>query len=238
MPITQNVYTLSSTVPTRVVAPTVDAGHYILKSLEPGNAPENYARQGRVYDVSSSFTVTRSTSVSLMVTTGPTGMQFQYYQIVSTASNIRAELIEGATITGNGVTVPSHNVNRNFADDADAVFQGVTSFTGGTIVNAEFVTADKAGGGDHSYTKVITLEPDTDYVFRFTETTGNADPAVFLQIGFAELYNGYTDIWLGTKEQSFVLHGHEEISHYLQPYETINAIAGHDGAQIAVLRQD
>jgi len=75
-------------------------------------------------------------------------------------------------------------------------------------------------------------------VFRFTETTGNADPNVFLQIGFAELYNGYTDIWLGTKGQSFVLHGHEEVSHYLQPYETINAIAGHDGAQIAVLRQD
>lgn len=233
----QNVYSIG-TAATTVVAPTVDAARYVLKNLEPPRNSEQFARQGKVYDVSSTFTVARSTSVSLAVTTGSTGLQFQFFTILATAGQVQADLIEGATPVLNGVTVPSHNLNRNFADDAQAIFQGVTSFTGGTVVNREFLTADKHAGGSMSAQKIITLEPNTTYVFRFTEVSGNADPKVFLQIGFAELYNGYNDIWLGTVGDSFVLKGGEEIQMTLQPYETINATAIRENLQLAVMRQD
>ena len=233
----QNVYSIG-TAATTVVAPTVDAARYVLKNLEPPRNSEQFARQGRVYDVSSIFTVTRNTSTSVAVTTGSTGLQFQFFTIVATAGQIRAELIEGATAVLSGVPIPSYNINRNFPDDAQAVFQGVTSFTGGTIINREFLTADKHAGGAMSAQKVITLEPNTTYLFRFTEVSGNADPKVFLQIGFAELYNGYNDIWLGTVGDSFVLKGGEEIQMPLQPYETINATAIRENLQLAVMRQD
>jgi hypothetical protein len=235
--LSQSVYSVGTAAIT-VVAPTLDAAHYVLKNLEPRLAPENYSRDGRVYDVFRTFPVNRGTSVSFGVTTGPTGCQFQYYQILSTESNIYSELIEGATVTFGTVIVPSFNVNRNNPDNAQSVFKNVTSFTGGTVVNSEYITASKAAGGEHSYTKVITLEPNSNYVFRFTEQTGTSDPTVFLQIGFSELYNGYDDIWLGEVNNSFVLRGGEEITMYLQPYETINATAVRDNVRLAVIRQD
>ena len=233
----QSVYSIG-TAATTVVAPTIDYARYVLKNLEPETRPENYARDGRVYDVFSTFSVNRNSSVSLGVTTGSTGMQFQYFQILSTASNIYAELFEGATVTFGTAVTPSFNVNRNFPDDADAVFRNVTSFTGGSAVNAEYITASKAAGGEHSYTKVITLEPNSNYVFRFQEMTGSDDPDVFLQIGFSELYNGYDTVWLGDVDDSFALRGGEEVSMVLQPYETINATAIRDGVRLAVMKQE
>ena len=235
--LTQSVFTVG-TAATTVVAPTVDAARYVLKNLEPETAPENYARAGMVYDVSQIFTVNRNSSVTLAITTGATGVQFQFYQISTTGGQIRAELIEGATPVLNGVITPSYNVNRNYTDNATAVFQGVTSYTGGTIVNREFLTADKHAGGAQSSTKVITLKPNSTYLFKFNETGGNVDPKIFLQIGFAELYNGYNDVWLGTANNSFVLHGGEEIQMTMQPYETINAIATRAGVKLAVMRQE
>jgi hypothetical protein len=86
--------------------------------------------------------------------------------------------------------------------------------------------------------KIITLEPDTRYVFRFTELSGNEDPSVFFEMGFAEKYNGYNDIWLETVNDSYVLRADEEIQMTLLPYETINATAIIDSSKLAVLRQE
>ena len=233
----QSVYTIG-TSPTQVVAPTVDAGRYVLKNLEPPRSSEQFARQGKVYDVASTFTVLRNTSTTLAVTTGATGMQFQFYTISATAGQIQANLIEGATPVLNGVVIPSYNLNRNFPDDADGVFQGVTSFTGGTVVYKEFLTADKHAGGAMSASKIITLAPNSTYLFRFSEVGGNADPKVFLQIGFAELYNGYNDIWLGAVDDSLVIKAGEEIIMELQPEETIQATAIREGLKLSVMRQD
>lgn len=236
--LSQGVFTLNATTTTEIVAPTIDSAYFRVKNLEPDRLPEDYARAGRVYDIHARFDLTRSTSLSMLVTTGATGCQFQYFQITTTSGQIHADLIEGATTTGDGVTVPSYNVNRNNADDATSVFEGVTTSTGGVIVHAEHITADKAAGGEASATKVITLAPNTEYVFRFTEAGGVSDPTVFFQLGFAEIYNGYNNVWLGAKDNSFVLHGDEETKMHLKPGESINALAGRAGVRVSVIRQD
>ena len=235
--LTQNVYSVGTATQT-VVAPTHDQATYLLKNIEPKIMGQDYARMGRVYNLHSTFTVARSTSVSFTVLTGPTGLQIQFYQIISSSSNVRADLIEGATVTPSATSISTYNINRNFPDDAQAVFNGVTSFTGGTAVIAEYITAAKDGGGGMATEKIITLEPDTRYVFRFTELSGNEDPSVFFEMGFAEKYNGYNDIWLETVNDSYVLRADEEIQMTLLPYETINATAIIDSSKLAVLRQE
>lgn len=235
--LTQNVYSVG-TAPSTVVEPTSDLVTYVLKNLEPEIMGQDYARMGRVYNLHSTFTVARSTSVSFTVLTGPTGLQIQFYQIISSSSDVKAELIEGATVTPNGSTISSYNINRNFPDDADAVFNGVTSFTGGTAVVAEYITAAKDGGGGMATEKIITLEPNTRYVFRFTELSGSEDPRVFFEMGFAERYNGYNAIWLGTVNDSYELRAGEEIKMTLLPNEIINATATLEPCQLAVIRQE
>ena len=235
--LTQNVYSVGTAAQT-VVEPTHDQATYLLKNIEPQIMGQDYARMGRVYNLHSTFTVTRSTSVSFTVLTGPTGLQIQFYQIISSSSDVRADLIEGATVTPSATSISTYNINRNFPDDAQAVFNGVTSFTGGTVVVAEYITAAKDGGGGMATEKIITLEPNTRYVFRFTELSGNEDPSVFFEMGFAEKYNGYNDIWLETVNDSYVLRAGEEIQMTLLPYETINATAILDTSKLAVLRQE
>lgn len=235
--LTQNVYSVGTATQT-VVAPTNDFVTYVLKNLEPSIANKEYSRQGYTYNIHSTFTVARSTSVSFTVLTGSTGLQIQFYEIISSASDVKAELIEGATVTVGTATVPSYNINRNYADDAEAVFNNVVSFTGGTAVVAEYITASKAGGGGMATEKIITLKPNTRYVFRFTEQTGSADPVVFFEMGFTEKYNGYNAIWLGTVNNSFELRAGEEIKFNLLPLETINATSLIDSNKLAVMRQE
>ena len=234
----QGVFTLNAITPVQLVPPTTDAAYFKIRNLEPKTRPEDYARAGRVYDVHAEFPLTRSTSLSMLVTTGATGCQFQYFTILSTSGEIRAELIEGATTTGDGVIVPSYNVNRNSADDATSVFEGVTTSTGGTAVHSEHITAAKAAGGALSETKVITLAPSTEYVFKFEETGGISDPTIFFQLGFAEIYNGYNDVWLDTVDDSFVVHAGEAIQMHIKPEESISALAGRSGVRVAVIAQD
>ena len=235
--LTQNVYSIGTAAQT-VVAPTHDQATFLLKNIEPKIMGQDYARMGRVYNLHSTFTVNRSTSVSFTVLTGPTGLQIQFYQIVSSSSDVRADLIEGATVTPSATSISTYNINRNFPDDAQAVFNGVTSFTGGTAVIAEYITAAKDGGGGMATEKIITLEPDTRYVFRFTELSGSSDPRVFFEMGFAEKYNGYNDIWLETLDDSYVLRAGEEVQMTLLPLETINATAIIDSSKLSVLRQE
>jgi len=235
--LTQQIFSVG-TASVNVVNPTNSLVNYQLKNIEPKIVGQDYARMGRVYNIHSTFTVARGTSVSFTVLTGPTGLQIQFYQIISSSSDVRADLIEGATVTPSATSVSTYNINRNFADDAQAVFNGVTSFTGGTVVVAEYITAAKDGGGGMATEKIITLEPNTRYVFRFTELSGNEDPTVFFEMGFAEKYNGYNDIWLATVDDSFVLRAGEEIQMKLLPGESINASALIDYSKLSFMRQE
>jgi hypothetical protein len=235
MPVTQAVYTIG-TAATTVVAPTIDAANYVLKSLEPASVDES-AKDGYIYLLSRSFTVPVGSSVNFSITTGSTGAQLDFYHIVSTIHNIYAELIEDATITTTGDPIPAYNLNRNFSDSHASVFRAATAITGGKTISAELVTADKAAGGDLSSEKIHTLEANTQYGFRFTNQ-GNQDTQVFFQLGFSEAYNGYNEIWLGSLDNSYVLRGGEEVRMYLFPDATITARAKRDGARLAVIRQD
>jgi len=85
--------------------------------------------------------------------------------------------------------------------------------------------------------KTVTLKANTEYGFRFTDVGGNG-AKLHVQIGWVEIYNGYHDVWLGAKGNSFLLRGGEEIKFKLFPGETIDAIAEIDGSQVTVVRQD
>ena len=234
--ISQSVYSIG-TATTTVVAPTVDAGRYVLKNLEPSESLADLARNGYTYAVHRYFPVANNSSVSFSFTTGARGAQIEFWQFNSSTSSVIAELIEGATITTTGSAIPAYNMNRNDADDYTAQLFAASALTGGTVVYANYVGSSNQAAGNASSNMAITLEPNTQYGFRFRDVGGNGTDMDVL-IGWAEKYNGYNEIWLGTVDNSFVLAGGEEVSMYLRPYETINATALRDGCRLAVMRQD
>jgi hypothetical protein len=235
--LSQNLYTLSGSTATTVVAPTVDAGHYLLKNIQPVAEPMDYARNGYLYLYGDSFSVTAGGTVAFSFLTGDTGAQIEFYEILTTTSDVKAELVEGATVTTTGDPIPAYNINRNFSDAHAATLKAATAIAGGTVISREYLSGTNQAGSNQALDKIHTLEANTEYAFRFIGV-GAQTTTVFFQIAWAEVYNGYNDIWLGTKDQSFVLRPAEEIQFKLFPSETINAIAGRDGAQLTVVRQD
>lgn len=234
--LTQAVYLVGTTTPVQVVAPTIDAGHYILKNMQPRATGEEYARNGYVYQYGNTFTITQGSTVAFSFLTGDTGAQIEFYQITTTTSDIRAELVDGATIVTNGDPISGWNLNRNYSDAHASVLKAAT-VTGGNVISMEYMTATNQAGSSFKSDKILTLEPNTEYGFRFVNT-GAQTTTVFFEIGWSEIYNGYHDIWLGTEGDSYCLRGGEQIQFKLFPGEAINAIAGHDFAELTVVRQD
>lgn len=234
MALTQNVYSIGTTA-TTVVAPTNDVATYVLKNLEPKGV-DQLVREGHVYLAESLFTITSGTTTSFSLMTGATGLQFEFYSITSDTSNVYSELKEAPTVVVTGSPIPAYNLNRNYPDTFNAVLKAATSVTGGTVISAELVTADKAAGGSMSSSKVHTLLPNTQYSMSFTNQ-GNQDTKVFFQLGFAEKYNGYSTVWLGEVDTTFPLEAGEELKMTLLPLETINAVALANGVKLAVIRQ-
>jgi hypothetical protein len=234
--LTQNVYTVG-TAATTVVAPTVDAGRYVLKNLQPAPVMGDLTRKGFVYSVSRYFPIANNASVYFSFTTGSSGAQFEHWEFTSTTSGVIASLIEGATVTTTGSAIPGYNLNRNGSDAHEAVLIGASAVTGGTTILSQFVGGSNQASGGAATNIPVTLAPDTQYAFKF-EDVGGVGTNVHIQIEWVEQYNGYNDIWLGTVNNSYLLHGGEEISMYLRPYEVINATAGAEGCRLAVMRQD
>lgn len=232
----QAVYTVG-TAATTVVAPTVDSARYVLKNLEPANTMGEFSRDGYLYMVSRYIPIANNGTAIFSFTTGDTGAQFDYWDFQSSNSSILGSLIEGATIVTTGSAIPAYNLNRNDSDTYGSVLRAASSLTGGTTILTEYIGASNQAAGGSSSSKIVTLEPNTEYGFKFVDVGGNGTD-LHIQIGFVEKYNGYNEIWLGTPDQSFVLHGGEEISMYLRPYETINATATRAGCRLAVIRQD
>jgi len=234
--LTQNVYTVG-TAATTVVAPTVDSARYVLKNLEPSPFMGDLARKGYIYSVSRYFPIANNGNVYFSFTTGPNGAQFEHWKFSAGDSSVLAYLIEGATVTTTGSAIPAYNLNRNEADDYSAELFAASAVTGGATVLTQYVGASNQSSGGADTNIPVTLEPNTEYAFRFQDVGSNG-PNVHIQIDWAENYNGYNDIWLDTPGDSFLLHGGEEIFMYLRPYETINATAGSTGRKLAVMRQD
>jgi hypothetical protein len=234
--ISQNVYTVGTAAVT-VVEPTIDAGRYVLKNLQPSPFMGDLARKGHIYSVSRYFPIANNGTAIFSFTTGDLGAQFENWEFDSSTSSVLASLIEGATITTTGSAIPAYNLNRNYPDAHDATLYGATALTGGTAVISQYIGASNQSTGGSSQNIPVTLEPNTQYGFKFVDV-GGVGTNLHIQLDWAEQYNGYNDIWLGTKDDSFVLHGGEEISMYLRPYEVINATAGSEGCRLAVMRQD
>lgn len=226
----------TATVP--VVGMSADSQIALIQNQEPPSDSAAYAREGYLYSIQRQFTVVQSGTASFSVTPGTAGLQIESYEIVSTVSNVKAELAEGASITTTGSAIPAYNLNRNESDAHNTVFYAASTATGGTVVSAELVTADKhAAGGGRGAAKIITLEPSTEYAFRFINQ-GNQDTSVFFQMAFSEKYNGLNDVWLGGSVGTGVrLRGGETLQLPMIQEQTLSAVSS-DSVQVGVLRQD
>lgn len=233
--LTQNVYSIG-TAAVNVVNPTNSLVNYKIKNLQPEPRGEDYARQGYVYLYGNTFSITQGATASFSFLTGATGAQIEFYEIGTSTSDISAELVEGATIVTSGDPISAHNLNRNYSDAHQSVLKQAT-VTGGTVISREFLTATNQGGSDMTLEKIHTLEPNTEYGFRFNNV-GSQTTTVFFQIGWSERYNGYHDIWLETVNDSYVLRGGEQIKMKLLPGESINATALVDYCKLSVMRQE
>lgn len=221
-----------------VHAPSVHEQHITLQNMQPVSDPDEYARAGYVFIVNSIFTLTNSGSTAFAMRTGPTGAQFQFYQIDVESSTVRAQLIEGATY-GTGGTVIGYNINRQASDTYTSVLTAASNVTGGTAVNTEYVPAANQGGGVFESNKVVTLEPSSEYVMQFTDFGGNGTEVHF-QLAWSEQYNGGHDIWInyGTAsvDSGFRLKPQDTVQFNVSPLDDLVAFSSQP-TRLAILRQ-
>lgn len=233
MALTQAVYSVG-TATTTVVAPNNDYARYALKNLQPASV-DDMARNGYVYLIGRQFSLTSGSVGGFTITTGASGAQLDFYEIITDTSNVYSELVEGATITTTGSAITAHNLNRNYADSHTSVLYAASAITGGTTISSEYVTATNQGGGAISSSKIHTLKPNTQYGMKFTNQ-GSQTTTIFFQLGFSEHYNGLNEIWLGTPDETFVLRGGEELIMELPTLTTINATSKINSNKLAVMR--
>lgn len=236
-PITSYSVTVGTAV-VPVVGMSNDGQIAVIQNHESPSNAADYARDGGMFLLHREFTIASPGTAMFSVATGSTGMQIEFYEIISTTENVRAELVEGATITTTGAAIPAYNLNRNVSDSHTTVFKAASTVTGGSVVSAEYVTADKhAAGGGRTSGKIQTLEPSTSYAFKFINK-GNQTTTVFFQMGFVEKYNGYNDVWLGgTVGDGIRLRGGQTLQLPMIQGQTLNGVASAD-SEIGVLRQD
>jgi hypothetical protein len=238
MAITYNLYEIGNTA-REIVAPSSDSQKVWIQNLEPLSDTDEYARAGFIYQLSQTFTIASPGTAQFNIATGSAGLQIEYYEIISDTSAVTSSLIEGATVTTNGVAIPSYNLNRVVAGTPTATLSSATTVTGGTVIATEFLTADKhaAGGGAGSY-KIFTLKPSSNYVMRFVNN-GNQSTSTHLILGFSEKYNGLNQVWLGSSAGSAVtLRGHEMIQLDVRGGEQITAVSDGGTNTVVVMRQD
>lgn len=235
--ISANAYTVG-TASGIVVGMSADAQTAVLQNLEPSNHSDAYARHGYLYLMQKEFSIASPGTAIFQVTTGDTGLQIESYEFISTLETVKGELIEGATVGTSGAAIPAYNLNRNESDAHDAVFVAGTSISGGTVIAAELINADKhAAGGGMASGKIFTLAPNTDYAMKFVNR-GNQTTSVLFQLLFSEKYNGYNDVWLGgTADNAIRLRGGESLVLPMIQGQTLSAVALTD-SQLGVLRQD
>lgn len=236
-PISANVKSVG-TATSIVVGMSADAQIAVLQNLEPANNSEAYARAGNAYIVQSEFTVASPGTAIFQLATGANGLQIEAYEILSTIDSVKASLIEGATVSTNGSAIPAYNMNRNASDAHTAVFTPGTAISGGTVIAAEYITADKhAAGGGQASGKIFTLEPNTNYAMTFVNR-GNQSTTVFFQMVFVERYNGLNDVWLGGGvDDAIRLRGGETLILPMIQGQTLSAVSERP-TQLGVLRQD
>jgi len=238
MAISSSVYEVTDT-PVQIVAADFDSQKVWIQNVEPLSETDEYARAGFLYGIGRKFAVASAGTVNFAITTGSAGLQIESYEILSDAENVTATLIEGATVTTSGAAIPTYNLNRNTGDNATSTLSSASTVTGGSVIATEYLTADKhAAGGGMGSSKIYTLLPNDDYVFRFVNN-GNQTTNVFLNLTFSEKYNGLNQVWLGSSAGSAVtLRGHEMIQLDLRGGESLTAVSDGGPNTVVVLRQE
>lgn len=222
----------------QVHSPSVHEQRITLQNTQPISDADEYARDGYVFIANAVFTLSNSGSTAFAIRTGSTGAQIQFYQIDVESSTVYAQLIQGATY-GTGGTVVGYNINRQFSDTYTSVLTGANNVTGGTAVNTEYVPAANQGGGLFTSNKVVTLQPSTEYVMKFTDFGGNGTEVHF-QLGWSEQYNGGHDIWInyGTAgvQNGFRLKPQQTVQFDVSPLDDLVAFSSQP-TTLAILRQ-
>lgn len=237
MTVTNQVFTIG-TAATQVIFASPDTQKVLFENQESSSELGDYSSDGLVYAVSQQVTIANGGTALFSFTTGSSGAQFEFWSFTADGSSVRAELVEGATVTTTGSPIAGYNLNRNFADDHDAVVQAATAVTGGTVVLSEYIGASNQASGGMTSSKVVTLEPSTQYGFRFIDV-GGIGGTLHAQIGWVEKFNGDNDIWLGgVVGEGVRLRGGEKVELIFYQGEELSAIATSLDNQLAVLRRD
>jgi hypothetical protein len=234
--ITQNVYTIG-TASTQILAPSADAQRVTIENMNPAPLDGGYSREGYAFEMSRVFTIAAPGTAQFSLATPSTGAQFISYQIISTNAQVTATLIEGATVVSSGTAIPSYNLNRQSDRTANSVLDSATSVTGGTVIATELITSQHKVSGSAASEKVYTLKPSQTYAMRFVNE-GNQTTSIYFDLVFAEQFNGYHDLWLGLKDQSYRLRGGESVQLFMEAGESIYALGGGTPVRVGVIRQD
>lgn len=236
MPLTGNLYTVTSSATTTIVQPTVDAQEILVRNMMPEGA-DNFFRDGWAFSAHSDFTLANNSSTGFSFTTGEYGAQFTGYTIASSVENITANLLEGATIV-TGATVSSFNLNRVSPNVSGALLQTATSITGGTSISSESIYASNQASSTMKSSKIISLAPDTQYAMQFTNA-GSQSTKIHFELIWAERFNGYTTAWInGAEGVGFPLRAGEDMRLNLIASQAVTAISGGADIEVAVMRQD
>ena len=236
MSISSTIYTIGAAAET-IAAPDDMAQRVTITNLQPGQSVGEMSRDGYVFMAQSRFSISNGGTQHLQITTGQFGVQFQFYEIVAADSDVSAELLEGATF-GSATAVPAYNLNRQSNLTPESTLSAATAVSGGTVISAEFVPASNQAGGAETSVKIHTLEADTSYVMRFVDVGGNG-ATCFLQLAFAEQYDGAHDVHLNnTAGSAFVLRGGERWDGVLYPTQSLDARSTGQDCRIAVLKQE
>ena len=152
---------------------------------ESATEPDGLAKRGLVYLMSEFFTLPSSGSVYFALDTNGNEVEFQFYDITSAQSLVRASLIEEpATVTQFNYLTP-RNLNRKFPDAATASLSAASAVTGGTVIASELIGSTAKSGGEVSSRKVHTLKDDTIYVMRFVNVD-NQQSLMHINLGWSE----------------------------------------------------
>jgi hypothetical protein len=232
-------YTVSvGTAVVPIVGMSADAQNVLVQNLEPSSHPDSYARAGYLYIVGGTVTIAGDGTALFNIATGSAGLQIEGYELVSTEHPVYAELVEGATVTTTGAAIPSYNLNRTENDNATAVLTAASTVSGGSAISSELITASKQGGGGAMIvSKIHTLEPSSDYAFRFTNISNQAT-VLFFQVIFSEKFNGQNDLWVGgTVGDGYRIRGGESVQLPMIQGQILSAVA-EEAVEVGVLRQD
>jgi hypothetical protein len=231
-----NTYTVGAAA-VQIVGPSPEPQRVTITNLQPSQDIGEMSRAGYVFLAGNKFSIANNGSAHLQITTGSTGAQFEFYEIVATGSNLYAELLEGATF-GSATAITAYNLDRTSALTPNSTLSAATAVSGGTVISAEYIPASNQAGGSMQLSKIHTLAADTSYVMRFTDVGGLGSTA-FLQLGFSEQFNGDHDIHCNnTVSSAFVISGGQTWEGLLYAGEAIDARTSGQDCSVSVLRQD